>query len=99
MRRSRRCRSESVGTDSRVLRANEAAATLEAPPVVKNFLARWKLLGVCGEALADGRSARSALIANAVKPRRTACKKRPIYGHFYDSIICLMKMPMSQRFS
>jgi hypothetical protein len=81
------------------LRANEAAATLEVPPAAKNFSARWKLLGVCGEALADGRSAPGAPIANAVKPRRTACKKAPVYGRFCDSVICLMKMPMSQRFS
>jgi hypothetical protein len=78
--------------------AEEAAATPKAPPAAKNFSARWKLLDDCGEALAGGRSAPSALIANAAKPSRATCEKRPIHRHFCDSIICLMKMPMPRRF-
>jgi anti-sigma factor ChrR (cupin superfamily) len=87
------------GADSRVLRADEAAATPKALPAAKKFSARWKLFGVCDEALADGRSARAALFANAVKPSRMACEKCPIHRHFCDFVVCLMKMPMLWRFS
>jgi hypothetical protein len=80
------------------LRADEAAATPKAPPVAKNFSARWKLLGDCGEVHAGAWSAPSARIANAVNPCRMMCEKWPIHRHFCDFVICLMKMPTPQRF-
>jgi hypothetical protein len=80
------------------LRADEAVATPKVPLAAKNFSARWKLLDDCDEALAGSRSAGNAVIANAAKSCQMACEKRPIHRHFCDFVICLMKMPMPQRF-